>query len=58
MTNASILVFVPAHAILNVLIMKHNRDDTRISFRAPCTCMCPQAKCPNKINTNSEREIG
>lgn len=47
-TNASILVFVPARAVSNVLIMQHNRDDTRIFYRAPRTCTCPQAKHANK----------
>lgn len=31
-TDASTLVFVPACAVSNILIMKHNRDDTRISY--------------------------
>lgn len=51
-TDASIPVFVPVCA---VLIMTHNRDDTRISYRAPRTCTCPQVKHPTKINTKSEK---
>lgn len=42
------LCFLPARAVSNVLIMKHSRDDARISYRAHRTCTCPQAKHPNK----------
>lgn len=54
-TDASILVFVPACVVSNILIIKHSRDDTRISYCFLRTCTCLQAKNPSKINTNSEK---